>query len=65
MRVIWWKISRPELANGPVELVGDSLNIHLPEDWSPIDVLQHGDDPSNRDWLTRLLQWTEGSESQP
>ncbi len=61
MRVIWWRISRPEERSGPAELTGDSLTIHLPEDQSPVQVLQNGEHRIDRDWLNRLLQWTDSS----
>ncbi|MCY0898200.1 MAG: hypothetical protein OWU33_04565 [Firmicutes bacterium] len=61
MRVIWWKITRPDTGVGPVELMGDTLNIHLPEEWSLQDILQqNGDQPVDRDWLNRLLAWSDG-----
>lgn len=60
MRVIWWKISRPDDMSGPVELTGDSLTIHLPEDQSPIQLINSGEQTIDRDWLNRLLQWTNG-----
>lgn len=60
MRVIWWKITRPQTDTGPVELIGESLNIHLPEDQSPLQLLQNGEHHLDREWLTRLLEWTNG-----
>ena len=59
MRVIWWRISRPDDVAGPIELAGDTLNIHLPEDQSPLAVLQNGEHDIDRDWLNRLLRWSE------
>ncbi len=62
MRVIWWRISRPETTEG-VEMMGETLNIHLPEDWSPVQVLQNGEQTIDRDWLNRLLKWSDGPGS--
>lgn len=59
MRVIWWRIARPETASGPIELTGASLNIHLPDDQSPVDLLKNGED-LDREWLSRLLEWSDG-----
>lgn len=63
MRVIWWKITRPDSALGPIELTGDSLNIHLPQDQSPVQLLTDGTHDIDRDWLSRLLQWSDGPRS--
>jgi hypothetical protein len=66
MRVIWWKITRPDTGVGPVELMGDTLNIHLPEEWSLQDILQqNGEQPVDRDWLNRLLAWSDGLPPSP
>ncbi len=62
MRVIWWKITRPETNGGPIELTGETLNIHLPENQSPLQLLQDGEQHLDRDWLNRLLQWANGSD---
>ncbi len=62
MRVIWWKIARPEGEQGPVELMGDTLNIHLPDSWSPVEVMKNGDQDIDRDWLNRLLAWSDGAQ---
>lgn len=63
MRVIWWRITRPDTPSGPVELVGDSLNIHLPENLSAVEMLQAGGEKAAQDWLSRLLEWTDGPTS--
>ena len=62
MRVIWWKIARPEGEPGPVELMGDTLNIHLPDNWSPVEVMKNGEHDIDRDWLNRLLAWSDGAQ---
>ncbi len=61
MRLIWWRISRPETESEPLRFMGDTLNIHLPEGQSPLQLLQNGESGLDRDWLTRLLQWSERS----
>lgn len=61
MRIIWWRITRPESDLAPVQWVGDSLNIHLPEDQSPITLMQNGEHEIDRDWLSRLLEWSRDS----
>lgn len=63
MRVIWWRITRPDTTEGPPELSGETLNIHLPEDWSPIQALSNGETSIDRDWLNRLLKWSDDPES--
>ena len=65
MRVIWWRITRPDITEAPATLVGDSLNIHLPEDWSPVQVMQDGQHTVDRDWLNRLLRWSDGESDTP
>jgi hypothetical protein len=60
MRVIWWRITRPDTPSGPVELIGDSLSIRLPEDQSAVELLQAGGETAAKDWLSRLLEWTDG-----
>ena len=66
MRVIWWKITRPDLqTNTPGESWGDNLNIHLPEDWSPLQLNSEGDNDIDREWLNRLLKWTDGHDGSP
>lgn len=65
MRVIWWKISRPEDLGQPVDFSGDTLTIHLPSDGSPIPILQNGESNIDRDWLTRLLNWSDGRVPTP
>lgn len=61
MRLIWWKITRPDFVRGPVEVAGDALNIHLPEEWSAVDLarIEHGH--LDNEWLTRLQKWVDGS----
>jgi len=63
MRVIWWKITRPEASGGPVELLGDSLTLHLPADQSPVQWLNSQGGASDDQWLNRLLAWSDGHES--
>jgi hypothetical protein len=61
MRIIWWKITRPTVESAPVELDGDSLTIHLSEDQSPVRVLTNGEHQIDREWLNRLLKWSDGT----
>lgn len=61
MRLIWWRISRTDEGPRSWEFMGDTLNMHLPENQSPVQLLQNGESGLDRDWLTRLLQWSERS----
>lgn len=58
MRVIWWRINRPDRPESPTyEAFGDSLTLKVPDDWVPKVPLKP--EHVEEDWLTRLLKWSE------